>query len=449
MDRENATATAERPTGADDLFALTDEQILEIEPEGAVARPGSARQGSVRDDMELLEDAADDAGDGAAELTPAASTENAQTSASDEAAPGNASSAHGKSVANGIAQDSSLGAEPPKWLAEMMNDSQAGGEARNLWNSAQQARQEASAFREVFAKPEEARSAADRARQLDEIDRSYFAGDAAERSRLAATMLREDPVAFREMVFAGLRALDEAGKSGGLRQNAAGESSASQNSPANSVAAAHRDDRVEAATSADSAAKTAGKNAGAENANLREYAAFEKSANEELERSVGGAIERTLEQALPATARGGTQQGSALQQKLGVAIRQDVEKALQGDRQLGEQVGQILSSRRLDGETRAQIVRLIGERARQLVPGAAKKVLADWTQTTIAAHRTRTGRVDGAAARQEIGAAAAGQTGAATEKGKSRQSAGVPKTDRGDRRGVDYRRLSDEDILSM
>jgi hypothetical protein len=88
----------------------------------------------------------------------------------------------------------------------------------------------------------------------------------------------------------------------------------------------------------------------AQQAQLAAYAAFEKEANDDLERSVGSAFERTLEQALPAVGRA---DGAPLKGRMTAAIRQDIEKALQGDRQFGEQVVQILSAKRLDGETRA------------------------------------------------------------------------------------------------
>src|SRR5260221_9292597 len=129
--------------------------------------------------------------------------------------------------------------EPPPWLAAQMKDLWNGDEARDLWDGVQQARQEAAAYREVFAKPEEARAAvreaqtlkelypggvdqarasAERARTLDEIDAAFYGGagkspgeQSAGRAALAQRMLREDPPAFREMVFAGLRALEESG----------------------------------------------------------------------------------------------------------------------------------------------------------------------------------------------------------------------------------------------
>ncbi len=119
------------------------------------------------------------------------------------------------------------------------------------------------------------------------------------------------------------------------------------------------------------------------------YAAFERSTNDDLERIVGGTIDRTLDRALPHGNRG---DNAAMRTRLAASIRQDIELALQGDRQLGEQVARVLSARRLDEATRSQVVRLIGERAQQLVPTTTRRVLGEWTQTTLAAHRERGGR---------------------------------------------------------
>jgi hypothetical protein len=187
-----------------------------------------------------------------------------------------------------------------------------------------------------------------------------------------------------------------------------------------------------------------------------------------LERSVGAAIERTLAQALPSfeqhntpgqTRRGeqaGAQRAAPLQERLASSVRAEVEKALQGDRQLGEQVAQILASRRFDNDARAQIVRLIGERAQQLVPGAAKRVLNDWTQTTLAAHRGSTQRADAASLRTEVAPARPEASvpahPAGSEKAHARQQnaprssgqAGATKS-----QAINYRKLSDEQILDM
>src|SRR5712692_4973638 len=208
-----------------DLFALTDEQILEIEPEAQ--------------DAGLSNDQA------AARTQESSHVAPASLPASSDAAPQNEQSR----LEAGATQTSRTPAptEPPPWLAAQMKDPWSGEEARELWNGVQQARQEAAAYREAFANPEdaralkelypggvnEARAAAERARVLDEIDRAYFgaAGGSAEqasaaRAQLAQTMLRDNPAAFREMVFAGLRALEEAGVAAGFSPPSEGASTA-------------------------------------------------------------------------------------------------------------------------------------------------------------------------------------------------------------------------------
>jgi hypothetical protein len=435
-----SVATANGTSTMHDLFALSDEQILEIEPETPDVEIG---------DLSL------DQGDRAVMVAPAslparASTESHQSRL--EAGATSDASRSPEGAHDTAPSPSHLSSTPPQWLAERMADPQGGAEARELWNGVQQSRQEAAAFREVFAKPEDARAAAERSRLLDDIDRAYFAGDASQRARLAGSMLREDPAAFREMVFAGLRALEETGKSS-LTNGVTGNS-------ARSVGAGlvYAEPRSAPPADARAADRPGGASPDAPNdANaMAHYAAFERAANEDLERSVGGSIDRTLDQALP---HGNRAENAAMRGRLAATIRQDVEKALQEDRQLGEQVSQVLASRRLDNESRSQIVRLIGERAQQLVPGAAKRVLSEWTQTTLDSHRGRTSRIDDAAARRDVATAspeprttASAANSARSTQNQNRQrdasrSSGSAGAASGQRK-VDYRRVSDEQILN-
>jgi hypothetical protein len=403
-----------------DLFVLTDEQILEIAPELQDVEVASAAPASL----------------------PANSAEQAQNSRLEA----NATRVQNALITSSGEEQTQIAQarvpvppEPPAWLAETMNDPQRGADARALWEGAQRAEKEAASYREVFAKPEEARKAAERARTLDEIDRAYFAGNATQRAQLAAMMMREDPAAFREMVFEALRALEAAQQPGNGR----------------SVASAVGASLASATAYGDAAQPTAHANHGVlqnddstQQAHLAAYVAFEKTANEDLERSVGSAIERTLEQALPAAGRA---DGAALKGRMAAAIRQDVEKTLQADRQLGEQVAQILSGRSLDDETRATVVRLIGARAQQLVPRATKRALKDWTQTTLAAHRGKNAQVDAASARREV-APAAPAPRISQEQGAHRKdparSARIEAREPS-KGHLNYGRLSDEQILDL
>jgi hypothetical protein len=427
-----------------DLFAQTDEQILEIEPDGALVAPASSRLArEVAPVARATSDATGSAED---------SEDNVTIEFSRSASNNSQSATHHSPI---ISHDPGT---PPQWLAERMADPQSGAEARELWNGVQRSRQEAAAFREVFAKPEDARAAAERSRLLDDIDHAYFTGDSSQRAQLAATMLREDPAAFREMVFAGLRALEETGQPGSASNfaqrspNAVGAGLVNAGPRSAPLDAAHAADSLvgaqvypEAFSRRDAATQLG--NTPANEAHLTAYATFERVANEDLERSVGSAIERTLDQALP---HGNRAENAAMRGRLAATVRQEIEKALQGDRQLGEQVAQVLSARRLDSNARAQVVRLIGERAQQLVPGTAKRVLSDWTQTTLASHRGRSDRIATTAARRDVQAASTDPRAASAvhssrpaQVQNRRQDAGATNA----QRKVDYRRVSDEQIL--
>jgi hypothetical protein len=301
----------------------------------------------------------------------------------------------------------------------------------------------------------QAKTAAARARTLDEIDAAYFGGAistpeqvSAARAQLAQRMMNENPAAFREMVFAGLRALEDLNVAPPFRAASAEAASQAQSQEAGLKPSA----TLNSPGSTSHAAQTAA------------YGAFERAANEELERSVGSAIERTIAQALPnlgkreGEASAGTRDRvsgfvlanpdsarTPLRERLASSVRQDVEAALKGDRQLGEQIAQILAARRFDDTARAQVVRLIGERAQQLVPGAARRVINEWTGATLAAHGAKSERTTASSARREVAPAASssGNTHAAQSRDPD-SGRGATKP-----RNVDYRKLSDQQILDL
>ncbi len=216
MNQQTAATTA---SGGDvhDLFALSDEQILEIAPEA-----------------DAPADAAQIAGPGPSAHQPKTSGQPENTA--DRSLPSAPASSYTSHESPVTSHDST-----EAWLAAQMKDPWGGEEAREFWDGVQQARSEAAAYRAAFASPEdaralkelypggvtEARATAERARMLEEIDRAYFGATGnspeqtnASRAQLAQRMLREDPAAFREMVAAGLQALQEAeqGSGGGRTQ---------------------------------------------------------------------------------------------------------------------------------------------------------------------------------------------------------------------------------------
>jgi len=410
-----STTTANGASSSHELFALTDEQILEIEPSDSTDLagveqplvPALSSEGAVAAQTEGKNKTIQDSGGG------------------DRSAASTTFQAHDKPAQAGAP---TLPAEPPAWLAAQMKDPWSGEEARELWEGVQRAQAEAAEYKQVFEKPEAARAAAERARALDEFDAAYFGGagksaeeTSAARTALAQRMLREDPAAFQEMVLAGVRALEEAKNQG----------------------------RTEVTTKSAPSATNARQNAPTQTANtevqrqLAAYSEFEKAANQDLEKSVGATIDRALQQALPNAGRGDS---DGLKTRLATGVRQEIEKALQGDRQLGERVAQVLSSRRFDEAARAQVVRLINERAQQLAPSATKRVLNDWTQTTLATHRSKTEKQETACTRADLAPAQQGRERAAAG---SQQRTGRTDATPSPRGRIDYKKLSDEQILNL
>ncbi len=88
----------------------------------------------------------------------------------------------------------------------------------------------------------------------------------------------------------------------------------------------------------------------------------------------------------------------------------------------------------LDADHQRAIVSLIAGRARQALPGVAKRVLSEWTSTVVAANHDRRARQRAAERRVDI----AGSNGSGNEGRRSTTP-----------RDIDYARMSDADILNL
>lgn len=504
-----------------DLFALTDEQIVGLGAEDA-ASEGSPSEGEVLRDASgasrrmtnsLSEDSgrSKDRAHGEQSRSKDRSlredVRSAQALRNDGS--GQADAIHGNVAGGerGIARSEDFARNDeasvaPAWLAEWMRDPRYGEEAKELWDGKQRAEKEAAAYREVFATPEdaralkeiypgglsEARAAAERARTLEQIDAAYYRGDAGARMQLAQRMMAQDPAAFREMVEAGLRLLGGQRVTSGQRPEASGEGHGRENGVSRNGAEVedannaslrmtgatnwagqskdrplHGETRGVQALRNDGWGQAGGPFGSAQGEPVapevvRAYGEFEKSANAELEKSVGGAIARAMEQALPnlRSMRAGAQRegdGTApLQERLARAVREEVEEALKSDGQLGEQVARVLAGKRFDGGPRAQVVRLIDARAQQLVPGAVKRVVSAWTQATLTA-RGKGVSTASAETVEVVQRGTFGSTRGETERqgGARSEKASVGRREAAAGRGrrIDYGKMSDEEIVGL
>jgi hypothetical protein len=156
--------------------------------------------------------------------------------------------------------------------------------------------------------------------------------------------------------------------------------------------------------------------------------AFLHSANAAAVEGVVAAIEAQVERLLP--------EGVAKNARSRVVeIYRELDSSLRSNPQFTAQLRDAFRSGSLDDGHQRAIVSLLTGRARQALPGVAKRVLSEWTSTIVSAANERRTCQRTAERRIDI----AGSSGAGND---GRRSSMSP-------RDLDYARLSDADILNL
>jgi hypothetical protein len=346
-----------------------------------------------------------------------------------------------------------------------------GLEAQQLWR-------EHSEFRAAFASPDEARaikellpggvkdvlSLREATQSVERIDAALFSGDSRAQSEVVAELARANPTAFRAMfaeaarVLAGMGA-GVAGVAGHgndsvtepvLRQTreAWGTQNQNQNPTSNQDQNRNQNRGVvgevvpgtdhpsqelrtsESPVTSRQSPVTSQQSPGASpHFDPAAYAAFERATNDVVARDVRGSIGDTLTRVLPE----GVAEGAA--RRIGEDIFSEVHRALAADRGLSEQVAAVLRDRRFDSSQQQRVASLLASRAKQLVPGVARRVIGEWTSTVLNTARSKAARQAAAASRVDIAAP-----------GGSRDSMPLRAMSA---REVNYAAMSDEEILGM
>jgi len=162
---------------------------------------------------------------------------------------------------------------------------------------------------------------------------------------------------------------------------------------------------------------------------------FLEAVNTDVQQAVQQSVGRKVEELLPDAPEGA-------RQKIAGEIFRELDLALRQDPELLEQVrdsvrgalrsgyGSANAGRSPGGPERESVARLIASRARAALPGVAKRVVADWSETVLRSSQARRSRQSESASRVEVG--------------RGGSPAPVPVRPR----GVDYTRMSDEEILN-
>ncbi|HVB87462.1 MAG TPA: hypothetical protein VNK23_12450 [Candidatus Dormibacteraeota bacterium] len=378
-----ARRTAPTPSVRTNRFA-TDDEILGIH---SAAIPARANASEPDADFNVRSETAGTDAD-PAELDAASEADGASTEAR----------AHGRDGA---------GVDEHEHLQAALD---ANPELRRAWQDAQ-------SYREAFATPEEAQAATALMGDLNRMDALFFSQRPEDHAELARAVASLDPAAFASLA----QAMNSLAASGTRAVAAGGETQSARN--ANRGAENQSEPEMARGTSQPSA-RNDGTPPGPSAAQME----FLHSANAAAVQGVLDAIETQVERLLPEGVS-----KSARNRVVGEIYR-ELDGSLAANRQLGQQMRDAFRSGGLDAAHQRAVVALITGRARQALPGIAKRVLNEWTSTVVAANQDRLARQRAAAHRVDIAGSGRGGEG-------GRRPIGP--------RDVDYGRMSDSDILNL
>jgi hypothetical protein len=294
----------------------------------------------------------------------------------------------------------------------------ANPELREAWH-------DASAFREAFPTPEAAREATVLLEDLNRMDALFFSRRPEDHAALARAIADLDPAAFASLA----RAITEFTRNGSPSSSRASSSDAAGASTNGKPLNGAADTRVPE-TIAETSAVHESRDTGHESrpspsdAQTEFFHATNASAVEGVISAIESQVERLLPEGITKSARA----------RVVGEIYRELDANLRSNRQLASQMRDAFRSGSLDADHQRAIVSLITSRARQALPGVAKRVLNEWTSTLVTANQERRTRQRAAEKRVDI----AGSSGAGNDGRRSMSP-----------RDLDYSRLSDADILNL
>jgi len=298
----------------------------------------------------------------------------------------------------------------------------ANPELRRAWD-------DANTYRETIGTPEEARAATALLADLDRMDALFFSRHPEDHAELARQVASLDPQAFQSLANAMSK---QAANSHGTAQSPTPV--AMSGSVGEVAAATHAADARPASREAshdsghsdqtNSLQQQPNRATGPTPTQTEFFHSTNAAAVEGVVEAIESQVERLLPEGISKSARS----------RVVGEIYRELDSTLRANRQLSQQMRDAFRSGSLDAEHQRAIVSLVTGRARQALPAVAKRVMNEWTSTLIAANQDRRARQRSAERRVDI----AGSSGSGNDGHRSMTP-----------RDLDYKRLSDSDILNM
>ena len=249
------------------------------------------------------------------------------------------------------------------------------------------------------------------------MDALFFSQRPEDHAELARSVAQLDPQSFASLARA-ISALTAGGPTAANAQQVPASSrlATGNNSPR----------QPEAANSNDSRAGKSSTTAGLTGLTPAQSDFFH-STNAAAVQGVMAAIETQVDRLLPEGI------SKSARNRVAGEIYRELDTTLQGNRALGQQMHDAFRSGALDEAHCRAIVSLVTGRARQALPGVAKRVLNEWTNAIVSANQDRRARQRTAERRVDISGSGGGNDG--------RRAISS--------RDIDYGRMSDGDILNL
>lgn len=262
-------------------------------------------------------------------------------------------------------------------------------ELKRAWDDAR-------AYREAFATPEEARAATKMVADLRAMDALFFSKRAADKTELARLVAGLDSDAFDALAKAMGELVAER-----------------QSSRASRDVVTEKESPREGAKNFD------------EGASARRE--FLQAANADAVRGVLQAIEAQVARVLPESVSKGARN------RVVGEIYRELDLSLQANPDFAKHVRSAVRTGNFNTAHQNAVAALLIGRAKQSLPSVAKHVLGEWTSTILAANQDRREKQRSAESRVDIAGARGGKDAA-----RSRSP-----------RDIDYSRMSDADILNL
>jgi len=285
---------------------------------------------------------------------------------------------------------------------------------RDAWRDAQAYRelfpdvQAAREIQKLFPTAGDARAASVQLADLAKLDTLFFSNRPEAHAELAAAVYRLNPAAFRNLA----RMMQAVATDSADPGNAANRANANSNS-ADAPRASHPDATWQADQQAERAAAA--------------QASFFHETNAAAVTGVIDAIHAQVDRLLP---EGTTERA---RQRVVGEIYREIDSSLRSNPTFGQQLRQAFRAGNFSPENQRAIAGMVVARARQALPGIAKKVINEWTAGVVAQSSSRSQRQRSAERRVDIAGGSPGSSG---------RRALSP-------RDIDYRKLSDADILNL